>query len=472
MYNLQIEDFKKVFSVNETKNSLIHTRDKAVKVFPFNSKYTAKHREEQKQFTKAISEFSQLLADIKLSKNVDFSEEQLITRALDQVQATPDDKVELKLMLKALFFESETLNFFHPKIMSYRQGEVSSFNKDVAEFLYENLGMNESCLKTDFKRLLNKQPDNVLELLMLSSLPPLEVTTGYDAKFLVQSTKVKTLFQKDLQFILQYPETFMQNFHNLIEYYYFFTVSQMLTNLSQFFDANLDVITEYYFTLETEKVSKTRLTYENGWRMIESHTRKSFTHTNVLQVLNASSASTGEYVDYVTLSAKINQLNELEYAQLLATIKQIQGIYQHCSSDINWQNYQSHQFDSDELKNEIQELFWMIDYQFNQTKTDRSRVAKDYATWFQDFSKKKYLKQRGQLGYILTLKQEDLLFLVKLCIGNEERMKLTDVYQALQQRGIKFDQASQGQVNELFEKINLIEKKSDSGDAQYVRAIL
>ncbi|HBL5328060.1 TPA: DNA phosphorothioation-dependent restriction protein DptG, partial [Clostridioides difficile] len=35
-----------------------------------------------------------------------------------------------------------------------------------------------------------------------------------------------------------------------------------------------------------------------------------------------------------------------------------------------------------------------------------------------------------------------------------------------------FDRDSQSKVVELFEKLNIIEKKSDSGDAQYVRSIL
>lgn len=472
MYNLQIEDFKKVFSVNEQKNSLVHTRDKAVKIFPFNSKYTAKHREEQKKFAKAISELSQLITNVKVPKDLKFNSEVLISKAISMVQATPEDQIELKIILKELFFEDDSLYFFHPQIMNYRHGDTSNFNKDVAQFLYENLEMNVDEVKEQFSNILNKQPDNVLELLMLSSLPELEQTLEIKPEFLIQSPKVKQLFKKDMQFILQYPETFVQNFHNLIEYYYFLTVSQIVTNLSEFFDADAETITGYYFTLETEKVSKTRLTYENGWRMLESHVRKSFTHTNMLQVINASAKESDSCVDYVGLGNKIDKLNQNEYMQILNTVKDIQMMYQRCISDINWANYQKHNSNNDELKNEFQELFFMIDYQFNQTKTDRSRVAKDYASWFQDFSKKKYLKQRGQLGYILTLKQEDLLFLVKLCIGNQDRMKLTEVYQELQERGIKFDQATQGQVNELFEKINLIEKKSDSGDAQYVRAIL
>ena len=39
-------------------------------------------------------------------------------------------------------------------------------------------------------------------------------------------------------------------------------------------------------------------------------------------------------------------------------------------------------------------------------------------------------------------------------------------------RGIYLDKQSQESIVEFYEKLNLIEKKSDSGDAQYVKGIL
>ena len=42
----------------------------------------------------------------------------------------------------------------------------------------------------------------------------------------------------------------------------------------------------------------------------------------------------------------------------------------------------------------------------------------------------------------------------------------------MEHRGLFFDRDSKNKIIELYEKLNLIEKKSDSGDAQYVRANL
>ena len=65
-----------------------------------------------------------------------------------------------------------------------------------------------------------------------------------------------------------------------------------------------------------------------------------------------------------------------------------------------------------------------------------------------------------------------LLFLTRLCIGNESKIRLKTLWDNLKLRGIVFDETSKLEITKLFEKINLIEKKSDSGDAQYIKSTI
>lgn len=51
-------------------------------------------------------------------------------------------------------------------------------------------------------------------------------------------------------------------------------------------------------------------------------------------------------------------------------------------------------------------------------------------------------------------------------------MSLNEVFRQFEMRGIYLDQPSKDEVVQFYTKLNLIEKKSDSGDAQYVRRIL
>lgn len=51
-------------------------------------------------------------------------------------------------------------------------------------------------------------------------------------------------------------------------------------------------------------------------------------------------------------------------------------------------------------------------------------------------------------------------------------MRLNDVFGEFERRGVFLDNLSKDQAALYFEKLNLIEKKSDSGDAKYVKRIL
>jgi DNA phosphorothioation-dependent restriction protein DptG len=73
---------------------------------------------------------------------------------------------------------------------------------------------------------------------------------------------------------------------------------------------------------------------------------------------------------------------------------------------------------------------------------------------------------------MLTLTEETLIFLTKICIKDQEKMRLNDVFAEFEARGIFLENHSKAEVMRYYEKLNLIEKKSDSGDAQYVKRIL
>jgi len=59
---------------------------------------------------------------------------------------------------------------------------------------------------------------------------------------------------------------------------------------------------------------------------------------------------------------------------------------------------------------------------------------------------------------------------IKLCIGNapEGKIRLSELWNQFNLRGIYFDLYSQQEITMFLDKNNMLEKKSDSGDAQYV----
>ncbi len=84
---------------------------------------------------------------------------------------------------------------------------------------------------------------------------------------------------------------------------------------------------------------------------------------------------------------------------------------------------------------------------------------------------KDIFRQHGRLGRVFSLSNQTVLMLTAAIVGNH-KMLLKDVFNELQQRGVYFDRLSRERVIRLFERVNVLEKLSDSGDAQYVKGIL
>ena len=71
---------------------------------------------------------------------------------------------------------------------------------------------------------------------------------------------------------------------------------------------------------------------------------------------------------------------------------------------------------------------------------------------------KYFLKTRGSLGYMLNISQDMLLLLTALSL-KKERKPLKQVFIDLEARGLFFDRYSKEEIVQLFDKLNLIDKK-------------
>ena len=89
----------------------------------------------------------------------------------------------------------------------------------------------------------------------------------------------------------------------------------------------------------------------------------------------------------------------------------------------------------------------------------------------QNLAKKFFVKQRGQYGFMLNIDKDLIYLITALCI-KKDKIKLNDLFKEYERRGLFFDRYSKEEIITLLNTWNLIDKKSDSGDAQYVKQIL
>jgi DNA phosphorothioation-dependent restriction protein DptG len=116
----------------------------------------------------------------------------------------------------------------------------------------------------------------------------------------------------------------------------------------------------------------------------------------------------------------------------------------------------------------VRQLFYAMRYQFE--KSGRKGANTDFSTWYKTFVQLNFVKTRGRLGNTLSLSKDYLLLFTELAILNtgKDKILLTTLWEELEIRGIHLDNQSKHEATQYFQKINALEKKSDSGDAQYV----
>lgn len=223
-----------------------------------------------------------------------------------------------------------------------------------------------------------------------------------------------------------------------------------------------------YFCLEWEKTSQSRQCFTEGWQQLQNSIDKIFAHAVTLEILNHTEPG-AELVDYIDLKQIIDSDPALD-SIISEQIDEVTKLYRENIRDCAEMNeVKKGSTDHGATDASVKFLFDSIKSQFENSV--RVRAYDSYSSKFERYCHK-YLKSRGRSGLMLNLSEETLIFLTKLCIKDQEQMRLKDVFGEMELRGVYLDNQSKEQAAIYYEKLNLIEKKSDSGDAKYVKRIL
>ena len=232
--------------------------------------------------------------------------------------------------------------------------------------------------------------------------------------------------------------------------------------------------------MDWETLSESRLSSHTiSWKQLNNYSPLIFAHVNTLELLNyiyINDKPIGYYDNIVSLYNSLNfeEKEKFDYYidELISfytgSISLKSGSWDECKRHLNL-DIKTKKFDNS-ISKAIYSLWYLINYQFS--NTERKNADVKYGKWYSQFGKVNYTKNRGRLGNTTILSQELLLFLTRICIGSDDKIRLKTLWDKFKDRGIVFDEATKLEITKLFEKINLIEKKSDSGDAQYVKSTI
>lgn len=465
IYTLSVDSFKNTFAVKADGSKLTHHSGVRFKLFPF---IANNNSDPVRDLSSLIGRY---LGQIEGKEPVPISAEDLIAKLKN------DEDLEIKLgsceifdqVVRHMFFDKDgKIRPINLRMLSQIPC-VESNECKLADYLVDVLGDSNTLKRSiaEASKKVEKQ-SNALERFASTKLEfkPTSRKSGHVYQRI--TNVVKENFEKDFEYILGARNRTRDYLVPLLEFYYFTYTAQTILQLNRFLDGNREQCIPLYFCLEWEKTSQNRRCFQDGWNMLQEKISRIFAHAIVLEILNQTE-SESEPVDYIKIRELINSAPGEDH-RIAEEIKILTNCYRQAITDCPEMTELSRQESPDgETAAEIRFLFNSVRLQFENTVRNRPYSA--YAEKFEVYCRK-YLKRRGRSGMMLNISEETLIFLTKICIKDQEKMRLNDVFSEFEARGVFLDSHSKSEVMRYYEKLNLIEKKSDSGDAQYVKRIL
>lgn len=456
IYRLSLDDIKTSFVY--TPKGLTHSHGKKCKLLP----YPANDKTLVSKFDGVVGAFSRKITNKELAE--DFDSSKFIEKVCGKIgdYDSPMSKEVFKDIVKTMFIDEGKLVDFNIKTINY----IASNNQEdkLGKFIASIFFSDE--LKEDVDKHYDKDVENILYKIILSSLPELKTKKHGEEEYKCYVPYIKKLFIEDFKFLINHEELYKESLKRFIEYYYFYYISQMAVKLSKFENADLTQPEKIYFTLDWESTSKNRTAYKFGWELLKNSVNSLFAHVVTLELLNHHG---------LDMQLGYTELFEIFSGQDENVADEVVKVYKSYTDqiglDFSWDGLRFKNLNTgNKAVDEMHKLFEAVEYQF--INSSRNRAYEAYRNWFIRFVYDNFSKKRGQLGYNLNITEEDIILMTKICIKDNDRMKLNTLFDEYELRGLLFDRDSKMKIIQLFEKLNILEKKSDSGDAQYVRSIL
>lgn len=457
-YHIDQEVFDKNFKSGKDKR-FSHKTNVKFNIFPFTASTSDKALD---SFDNILGSFLRTVYSLETPKEI--NRESIIENICNDVECNDQSKIALKLIIKDLYFVDEhTLRC--TGINTYKYAISTKNDQKISEYLVRTI-----CDTDAVKDALecSKTSSNVLDSLVENYLPRLD-TKKNSVDYFPMMPNIKDHFTKDLIYIINDKNADYNDIIRLISYYYFFYTSQVILNINRFGNPPTEIIPVFFCT-EWERTSVSRDCYNRGWKQIESKLKTMFSHAVLLEMLNQTADECTKKYDYSNLLQEYGSVSDDEKERIFSEIEELKKRYITEYAEPVGFEYSANNYTKGDLNSLIKGFFDDIMLQFE--STTRSRANEAYKNSFYAFSRNNFLQNRKKNGLMLILTEEMLVLMTKVAIGNEKQIRLNRLFREFNQRGIFMDKQTQESIVSFYEKLNIIEKKSDSGDAQYVKGIL
>ena len=279
---------------------------------------------------------------------------------------------------------------------------------------------------------------------------------------------IKQSFERDLKWLLEQEETVKVKYlHLLLHFYACYAITQAIVQLDSEKKDEAKSPAQFYFILNSERASVNHDAVVRGWshQIPKSSLDKLFGKSQALDILNSVlGGNVGFYSDIY------KKLNETDFEENRTLCNELLTRYQdekhevfsrRTSEDGSIDKMDINVHSYEEFTSTLEKLCVGL-----QSPSYISRMRKKII----DLLSVRFLQiRRG--NFVLVLDNEMLTFLVAL-FTKSKKTKLDELYKLFNSYGICFNRGSRLAIEEYLLKLNLLDRKSDSGEAQYVTVVL
>lgn len=449
---------EKIFLENFVEHEKFkHKLNQHIIIFPY---VTNRENLKSVSFENIVGSFFRQLYSLKPVSSLEM--DRVVNEISDKVRYNEkeDNRFIMHDILRQLYFSKGQLKQFD--IRSYEQLSESSREASIAGVLVNTMANKNdifSAVKT-----CNLRKISILDQLVLENLPELKSSNKSGTVYYNECPEFNEFFTEDLSYLIQKDISDVNAITNLFKFYYFTYISRTILRLNQRF-AEADPTQEHlYYCVAWEKTGHNRKCFHEGWKKLEKVSGDLLTHAVLLEILNQN--TNGFPYDYRDINDMLAEASVEERKEVYEIICKVEEDYTNkYFSDYLFKKTEYVECCDYDVICHINILFEHIKEIFTgRLKSPNNRFAKGYI----EFAKNTFAKNRYSMGYMLELSEEYLLLLTKVVIKDKIKISLADLFHAFEQRGVYTDSNTRDKIVEYFEKLNIIEKKSDSGDAQYV----
>lgn len=356
--------------------------------------------------------------------------------------------------LEKMYFSGDELYKISPELLLFKAQDIkgSSANKRLGD-LFLNL-LQDHHLKESPNLSLNFLERELVDIFNSFTVSGSKAGTVSKAPTEVPYIPfLRELFVKDLDFIASKPKYLIENITDFLKLYAFLYTTQLTLNLSEW-RAGVPTAKPCYFILDTEKASDERSNVKNyGFRQLAKEFDKVFPYLAMNESLQDGTAVKQPLWSITSLEGTPGALDALNaYAVDFKKDRQL-------DTDIN---------EASSIAEAVDNLLALFCAQFGRGET-RHEVSVHFRKAIESELCGHFVQSRGRAGRVLVFNQDYILLLTNTVIGERERLRLHELLQEFQSRGIFFDKQTQKVLVEFYERIGNVERMSDSGDAVYVR---